>query len=135
MAWNGSQAVFLWSGQSAADTLGVSFRLATILSGTNTQPSITSNGGQDVASVSISENTTAVTTVTATDADVPAQTLTFTKVGGADQAKFPLTQALGSWRFWSPLILKTRSTAMVTTCMKSRSKCQMAVWSPRRRSR
>ena len=40
---------------------------------------------------SVAENTTAVKTVTATDADLPAQTVAFTIVGGADQAKFRIT--------------------------------------------
>ncbi len=35
--------------------------------GANEIPTITSNGGGDTAAVSIAENTTAVTTVTATD--------------------------------------------------------------------
>ena len=41
--------------------------------------------------VSVAENTTAVLTVTASDADLPAQTVTFSMVGGADQAKFGIT--------------------------------------------
>ena len=40
------------------------------------------------ASVNAAENQTAVTTVTATDSDVPAQTLTFSTTGGADAALF-----------------------------------------------
>ena len=40
---------------------------------------------------SVPENTTAVMTVTATDADLPAQTVTFSIVGGADQSKFSIT--------------------------------------------
>src|SRR6185436_11580374 len=43
------------------------------------------------ASFSVAENTTVVTTVTATDADMPAQTVTFSLSGGADAAKFSLT--------------------------------------------
>ena len=39
----------------------------------------------------VPENTTAVMTVTATDADLPPQTVTFSIVGGADQAKFAIT--------------------------------------------
>ncbi len=39
----------------------------------------------------VSENTTAVMTVTATDADLPPQTVTFSIVGGADQSKFSIT--------------------------------------------
>jgi serralysin len=40
---------------------------------------------------SVAENTTTVMTVTATDADLPAQSLTYSIVGGADQAKFSIT--------------------------------------------
>src|SRR6185436_15745278 len=43
------------------------------------------------ASISVAENTTAVGTVTATDADLPVQTVTFSLNGGADAAKFNLT--------------------------------------------
>ena len=39
----------------------------------------------------VAENTTAVLTLSATDADLPAQTVIFSIVGGADQAKFTLT--------------------------------------------
>ena len=49
---------------------------------------ITSDGGGATAAVNAAENQTAVTTVTATDADIPAQTLTFSISGGADQAFF-----------------------------------------------
>ncbi|HEV7880896.1 beta strand repeat-containing protein, partial [Bradyrhizobium sp.] len=57
----------------------------------NDPPVITSNGGGDTASVGVNENSTAVTTVTATDPDVPAQTLTYSVVNGAgspDASKF-----------------------------------------------
>jgi hypothetical protein len=40
---------------------------------------------------SIFENTTAIATVKATDADVPVQTVTYTITGGADQLKFVIT--------------------------------------------
>jgi len=62
-------------------------------------PVITSNGGGDNATISIAENQTAVTTVTATDADLPAQTLTYTVVSGADQALFQVNAATGELRF------------------------------------
>ena len=39
----------------------------------------------------VAENTTAVLTVTATDADLPAQSVTFSIIGGADQTKFSIT--------------------------------------------
>ncbi len=43
------------------------------------------------ASVNVVENSTAVETVVATDADLPAQTITYSLVGGADQSLFALT--------------------------------------------
>ena len=62
-------------------------------------PIITSNGGSATASISINENTTAVTTVTATDADLPAQTMTYSKIGGADEAKFTIDGSTGVLSF------------------------------------
>ncbi len=62
-------------------------------------PVIGSNGGGASASVGIFENTTAVTTVTVTDADLPAQTLTFSISGGADAARFAIDSVTGALRF------------------------------------
>ncbi|MFT3857957.1 MAG: cadherin domain-containing protein [Aquabacterium sp.] len=64
-------------------------------------PVITSNGGGATASVSIAENSTAVTTVTATDADLPAETLTYTISGGADAALFTVNASTGALSFTS----------------------------------
>ncbi|HEX5126095.1 MAG TPA: cadherin-like domain-containing protein, partial [Rhodocyclaceae bacterium] len=64
-------------------------------------PVITSNGGGSSASVNIAENTTAVTTVTATDADLPAQTLSYAIAGGADAAKFVIDSSTGTLSFIS----------------------------------
>jgi hypothetical protein len=41
--------------------------------------------------VSVAENTTTVLTVTASDADLPPQSLTYSIVGGVDQARFNMT--------------------------------------------
>ncbi len=57
-------------------------------------PVITSNGGGTTAAINVAENSTAVTTVTATDADLPAQALTYSIVGGADQSSSPSTVQL-----------------------------------------
>ena len=65
-----------------------------------TAPVITSNGGGTTASVSITENATAVTTVTATDLDA-ASTLTYSIVGGADAAKFTVNGNTGALSFVS----------------------------------
>ena len=53
-------------------------------------PVITSNGAGPSALVNVAENTTAVTTVTATDADIPAQTFTYS-LSGADALKFNIS--------------------------------------------
>ena len=52
----------------------------------NHAPVITSNGGGGTAAVNVAENTTAVTTVIASDAD-PLDSLTYTIAGGADAAQ------------------------------------------------
>jgi hypothetical protein len=64
----------------------------------NYYPVITSNGGGATATISVSENTTAITTVTATDADVPAQTLTYS-ISGTDAAKFSIISTTGVLTF------------------------------------
>jgi uncharacterized delta-60 repeat protein len=66
----------------------------------NDAPVITSNGSGAAAAINITENTTAVTTVTASDADLPAQVLTFTKTG-TDAALFNLN-ASGVLTFIAP---------------------------------
>src|SRR4029079_8534908 len=58
---------------------------------------ITSNGGGDSASISIAENTAAVTTVTSTDVDGP--TAIYSIVGGADAAKFTIDASSGLLTF------------------------------------
>jgi serralysin len=67
--------------------------------GPNVPPTITSNGGGATAATSINENLTAVTTVTATDTDLPAQALTFSLVAGNDSAKFTINPTSGALSF------------------------------------
>ncbi|MCW1381903.1 cadherin [Novosphingobium sp. KCTC 2891] len=62
-------------------------------------PVITSNGGGDTAAISVAENTTAVTTVTSTDADGPAATYSIS--GGADAASFTIDAVTGALAFVS----------------------------------
>jgi len=50
-------------------------------------------------SANVAENTTAVLTVNATDADLPAQTVTYSITGGADQAKFSIDASTGELTF------------------------------------
>lgn len=64
-------------------------------------PVITSNGGGPTANISISENTSAVTIVAATDADAAAS-LVYSISGGADAARFTINQTSGALSFVSP---------------------------------
>ena len=64
-------------------------------------PVITSNGGGPAAAINVLENSTAVTTVTAFDADLPGQTISYSIVGGADAAKFSINSSTGELTFVS----------------------------------
>ncbi len=66
----------------------------------NDAPVITSNGGGSTASTSINENTTAVTTVTSTDADT-GETYSYSISGGADSALFSINSSSGALAFTS----------------------------------
>ncbi|MEQ1651557.1 MAG: cadherin domain-containing protein, partial [Hyphomicrobium sp.] len=73
----------------------------------NQGPTIASNGGGDMAAISIGENTLAVTSVAATDPDQPAETLTYSILsvangGGADAAQFTIDAATGALAFIAP---------------------------------
>ncbi|MGE0286722.1 MAG: beta strand repeat-containing protein [Bradyrhizobium sp.] len=70
------------------------------ITGTNDAPAITSNGGGTTASVSVAENTTAVTTVQATDVDSATVTyLLVTGAGSPDHAKFAIDANTGALSF------------------------------------
>ncbi len=69
--------------------------ISVTITGVNETPTITSDGGGATASVNVTENTTAVTTVTATDPDIPADTLTFSITGGVDAADFVIDPSTG----------------------------------------
>ncbi len=73
----------------------------TITSVNDNAPTITSNGAGVTASINIAENTTAVTTVTASDSDLPAQTVTYSIVGGADSSLFTIDTSTGILAFVS----------------------------------
>ncbi|MGE7956627.1 Ig-like domain-containing protein, partial [Pseudomonas sp. NPDC089530] len=70
--------------------------IAVSVTGVNdNSPVITSNGAGATASVNVAENTTAVTTVTASDADLPAQTLSYSilNTAGTDFSKFSISSS------------------------------------------
>ncbi|WP_263293041.1 beta strand repeat-containing protein [Pseudomonas sp. BF-R-30] len=95
------------AGTTYTDTFAVSSADGTLTSvtvhiaGSNDSPTITSNGGGATASINVAENTTAVTTVAATDVDLPAQTLSYSIFGGADAAKFSIASGTGVLSFVS----------------------------------
>ena len=76
-------------GATVSDTFTV-----TINSVNDSGPEITSVGSANVA-----ENNAVVLTVTATDSDLPAQTLTFSITGGADHARFVVNSITGPLSF------------------------------------
>lgn len=65
----------------------------------NVAPVIKSNGGGSTAQISMSENKTLVTTVTATDSNLPAQILKYSITGGADASKFEINPDTGKLVF------------------------------------
>ena len=65
----------------------------------NSVPVITSNGGGATATINAAENTIVVTTVTASDVDLPGQTLAFGITGGADAAHFTIDAGTGVLSF------------------------------------
>ena len=65
---------------------------------TNLPPVIISDGGNTNVSLSVAENSTSVSTVSATDAD-PGQTITYSLSGGADAARFAIGSTSGVLTF------------------------------------
>lgn len=71
--------------------------IAITVTDVNEAPVVTSNGGGDAAAVDIVENTTALTTVAATDNDGDA--VNFSITGGADSTKFEIDSVTGVLSF------------------------------------
>lgn len=74
-------------------------------------PVITSNGGGSVANISVSEGAIDVTTITATDADLPAQSLEYFLSGGEDWQLFNLDPSSGKLSFVTPPIYNAPNDA------------------------
>ncbi|MEY9131932.1 uncharacterized protein YbdZ (MbtH family) [Bradyrhizobium diazoefficiens] len=83
-------------GHGGFDTQAIAIAVTDVFE--NTAPIITSNGGGNTAAISLAENTTAVTTVMATDPDV-GQTLSYSISGGADASKFTIVSSTGALSF------------------------------------
>jgi len=81
-------------------TLTTTQSIAVTMTNVNEAPTISSNGGGASASISMTENLTAVTTVTGNDVDA-GTTLTYSIVGGANSAKFAINSSTGALTFIS----------------------------------
>jgi hypothetical protein len=91
---------------------GVSYSGADFIS---RAPTIISDGGGDTATVSVAENSTAVTTVAASDPDA-GQTLTYSILGGLDAERFTIDRVTGALTFiaapW------TAGPATIRSCLR-----------------
>ncbi|MBH0206365.1 MAG: hypothetical protein HP498_11235, partial [Nitrospira sp.] len=68
----------------------------------NDTPTITSGGGGATFAINVAENVSAVMIVTGADVDLPAQALTYSVSGGADQALFTINAVTGALAFTAP---------------------------------
>ncbi|WP_150292018.1 cadherin domain-containing protein [Sphingobium estronivorans] len=82
-------------GNGGVDTQALSVTVRDVPDGF--APVITSNGGGASAAITVNENATAVTMVTATDADGPS--ISYAIVGGADAALFAIDATTGALTF------------------------------------
>ncbi|MES2939036.1 MAG: cadherin domain-containing protein [Pseudomonadota bacterium] len=93
----GANNVYDVTVQASDGTLTDTQAIVVTVTNVNEVPVITSNGGGSSAGVSIAENTTAVTTVTATDVD--GNSLTYSISGGTDSALFTINASTGALSF------------------------------------
>lgn len=80
-----------------------------VVTAVNAAPIITSDGGGATASLNVQENTTAVTTVTSTDADL--DTATYSVSGGSDSTLFNIDSGSGVLTFVSGRDFETLTDA------------------------
>ncbi|MFC1762729.1 FG-GAP-like repeat-containing protein, partial [Planctomycetota bacterium] len=94
----GSNNTYVVEVTSSDDNGGTDTQTITVtVTNVNEAIDLTSNGGGSTAAVNVAENTTAVTTVTASDID--GDTPVFSIIGGADQAKFSINSSSGALTF------------------------------------
>ena len=82
------------AGASSSGTFNI-----TITPVNDNDPVITSDGGGATAAVNVVENSSSVTTVVASDADLPAATVTYSIIGGADSTQFSIDGNTGALTF------------------------------------
>ncbi|MEY4243794.1 MAG: hypothetical protein RLZZ245_1379 [Verrucomicrobiota bacterium] len=94
-----SYSIRVFTGDNGTGTLGFSKVFNITVADINEAPQITSNGGGETVSLSLAENTPEVTTLVASDPDLPAQTLSFEIAGGPDAALFSIGATTGALVF------------------------------------
>lgn len=99
VAYRNGHAIVVWSGDGSGDSTGI-FAQRFTMTGGNTAPVIGSNGGGASAAISIAEGATAVTTVSATDADA-GDVLSYAILGGTDATSFAINASSGALTFVS----------------------------------
>ncbi len=77
----------------------------------NDAPTITSNGGAGTASINVQENQTATTIITASDEDLPANSLSYSISGGVDMALFSVASGSGALTFLNALDFEANTDA------------------------
>ena len=119
---------------SASDGTSSTFQSIQIMvTNVNEGVTITSLGGVESAAVSVAENQTAVTTVSASDLD--GDTVSYAIAGGPDAALFAIDSATGALSFVTPPDYEAPSTLAATTCTRSSSPPATARCRTLRRSR
>ena len=94
-----SYSIRVFTADNGTGTLGFSKTFEIIVEDVNEAPQITNNGGAPAVSLTLAENSLAVTTIVASDPDVPAQALSFEIAGGADAALFGIGTSTGALVF------------------------------------
>lgn len=87
---------------------------------TNQAPTLQTSEGVGITTLSVAENSTIVSTLLGSDADIPSQTLTYSIVGGIDAVQFSIDASTGALSFVSapdfevPIDADTNNTYLVT---------------------
>jgi serralysin len=94
----GADNVYNLTLQVSDGTLTATQEVSVTVMGVNDNAPLISSSG----TISIAENSSAVTLLTAADADFPAQALSYAAIGGADSALFAVNPTTGDLTFVSP---------------------------------
>ena len=94
-----SYSIRVFTADNGTGTLGFTKVFNIAVNNINEAPRITSNGGSTTATINLAENITAVTSVAATDPDLPSQSISYAILGGADASRFHINPSSGVLTF------------------------------------